>query len=88
VTPRLSDLDINGHVNNAQLLGWTLEPLPLEVSGEQVLREIDVQFRHECRRDDRIAARVEAKDGGVFHHSVIFVDNGRELVRARSVWRP
>jgi hypothetical protein len=85
VTPRLSDLDINGHVNNAQLLGWTLEPLPLEVSSEQVLREIDVQFRHECRRDDRIAARVEAKDGGVFHHSVIFVDNGRELCeRARS----
>jgi acyl-CoA thioesterase FadM len=28
VTPRLSDLDINGHVNNAQLLGWTVEPLP------------------------------------------------------------
>jgi fatty acyl-ACP thioesterase A len=87
VTPRLSDLDINGHVNNAQLLGWTVEPLP-QVSGEQILREIDVQFRHECRRDDRIAARVEAKDSGVFHHSVIFVDNGRELVRARSVWRP
>jgi Acyl-ACP thioesterase C-terminal domain len=40
--PRLSDLDINGHVNNAQLLGWTLEALPREVSGKQALREIDI----------------------------------------------
>ena len=86
VVPRLSDLDINGHFNNAQLLGWTLEALPREVPGERVLREIDVQFRHECRLDDPVASRTEAKNG-VFHHSVIRVDDGRELVRARSVWR-
>jgi acyl-ACP thioesterase len=88
VMPRLSDLDINGHVNNAQLLGWTLEALPREVSGKQALREIDVQFRHECRLDDQVASRAEAKNAGVFHHSVICVDNGHELVRARSLWRP
>ena len=88
VVPRLSDLDINGHVNNAQLLGWTLEALPREVSGERVLREIDVQFRHECRLDDQVASRAEAKNADVFHHNVIRVDAGRELVRARSLWRP
>ena len=87
VLPRLSDLDINGHVNNAQLLGWTLEALPREVSGERVLREIDVQFRHECRLDDQVASRTEAKNAGLFNHSIIRVDDGRELVRARSVWR-
>ena len=87
VVPRLSDLDINGHVNNAQLLGWTLEALPREVSGKRVLREIDVQFRHECRLDDQVASRTEAKNTGIFHHSIIRVDDGRELVRARSVWR-
>jgi acyl-ACP thioesterase len=86
VAPRLSDLDINRHVNNAQLLGWTLEALPREVPGERVLRAIDVQFRHECRLDDPVASRTEAKNG-VFHHSVIRVDDGRELVRARSVCR-
>jgi acyl-ACP thioesterase len=69
--PRLSDLDINGHVNNAQLLGWTLEALPREVSGKPALREIDVQFRHECRLDDLVTSRAEAKTAGVFHHSVI-----------------
>ena len=88
VVPRLSDLDINGHVNNAQLLGWTLEALPREFRIERVLREIDVQFRRECRLDDPVASRTEAKNAGVFHHSVIRVDDGRELVRARSLWRP
>ena len=79
---------MNGHVNNAQLLGWTLEALPREVSGERVLREIDVQFRHERRLDDQVASRAEAKNADVFHHTVIRVDAGRELVRARSLWRP
>jgi fatty acyl-ACP thioesterase A len=85
VIPRVSDLDINGHVNNAQLLGWTLEALPREVSAKQNLREIDVQFRHECRLDDQVASRAEAKNADIFHHSVIRVDDGHELVRARSL---
>jgi fatty acyl-ACP thioesterase A len=88
VAPRLSDLDVNGHVNNAQLLGWTVEALPREFPGERVLREIDIQFRRECRLDDPVASRAEAKNAGVFHHNVIRVDAGRELVRARSLWRP
>ena len=87
VMPRWSDLDINGHVNNAQLLGWTLEALPREFPDERVLREIDVQFRHECRLDDQVASRAEPKNG-FFHHSVVRVNDGRELVRARSLWRP
>lgn len=87
ITPRLSDLDINGHVNSAQLLGWTLEALPRAIAGARSLREIDVQFRHECRLEDRVASRAEAKEAGVFHHSVICTDDGRELVRARSLWR-
>ena len=87
VVPRLSDLDINGHVNNAQLLGWALEALPREVSGERILREIDVQFRHECRLDDQVVSRAEAKGADVFHHNVIRVDAGREFVRALSLWR-
>jgi len=88
VTPRLSDLDINGHVNNAQLLGWTLEALPREVPGKRVLQEIDVQFRHECRLDDQVASRADAKNARVFHHNVVRVGADRELVRARSLWRP
>src|SRR5512144_2138766 len=76
----------DGEVRPGPKIIWTLEALPREFPGERVLREIDVQFRHECRLDDPVASRTEAKNG-VFHHSVIRVDDGRELVRARSVWR-
>ena len=55
--------------------------------GSQITIERAVQFRHECRLDDQVASRAEPKNG-FFHHSVVRVNDGRELVRARSLWRP
>ena len=52
ITPRLADIDMNGHVNNAHLFGWTIDALPREDVGERRLAAIDMMFRAECTRDD------------------------------------
>jgi fatty acyl-ACP thioesterase A len=86
VMPRLSDLDINGHVNNAQLLGWTLEALPREVSGKQALREIDIfatsagwmTRSHRAPKRRTPASSTTASSGSMMAANSC----------ARSLWRP
>lgn len=86
VVPRWSDLDFNAHVNNAQLMGWALEGLPRPFRQVSMLREIDVQFRHECRIDDEVRSCAEAEAANLFSHSLVRAADGAELIRARSLW--
>ena len=75
VLPRWIDLDLNGHVNNAQLIGWVLEALPRAVLEKGCLREIDAVFRSECRLEDEVLSRAAR-----------VATDGREIVRAETLW--
>lgn len=87
VLPRWSDLDINRHVNNAQLLGWCLETLPRKWLAAGRLTEIDAQFRSECNLDDSVSSRAGEIEPGLCLHSLVHAADGKELLRARSRWR-
>jgi len=82
LTARLSDLDMNGHVNNANLFGWFLEALPQDASYAR-LTEIDAIFRAECHRGDVVVSRA-APDTDGWRHSLD--RDGTEVARAATVW--
>ncbi|WP_162906661.1 acyl-[acyl-carrier-protein] thioesterase [Algihabitans albus] len=82
--PRRAELDVNGHVNNARLLGWLLEPLP-EMPDRRLI-EIDTAFRGECRLGEAVLSRAGSEAGGLWHHALVREIDGTDLVRAISRW--
>lgn len=87
VPPRWSDLDLNGHVNNARLVGWVLEALPRDVVASRRLVSVDVAFRMECRLDDSVMSRAAIVGDGVYRHALVNTDSGKDIARAETVWR-
>ena len=86
VIPRRTDLDLNGHVNNAQLVGWLLESAPRrDLSALQML---DIQFRRECELEAVVASQTAKVDPGILHHRLIRTEGNTEteMARAETHW--
>lgn len=82
ILSRHSDLDANGHVNNAHLIAWLLEPLA-GLPGR--LATLDVIFRAEVAAGRRLAARAEEVEAG--RRRLALVDaGGKEHARGEAVW--
>jgi acyl-ACP thioesterase len=86
---RLSDLDINGHVNHVHYLEWIAEAVPDDVVREKQLTELQVVFRQSAGQGDRVSIDTEpiAGHGGAFVHRLTCPERSALLVRARSLWR-
>lgn len=84
---RLADVDRNHHVNNVRYMEWIMESVPEEVRGRMRLADLEITFRAESFRNDMVSART-MPDGreNAFTHSLVRVSDGKELVRARSLW--
>ena len=85
---RYADLDMNRHANNVSLIAATLEPLPEDVVVGSPLAELEVEFRSEAVHGDRLSvqAQEEGGEGRRFLHRIRREGDGREVVRARTVW--
>jgi acyl-ACP thioesterase len=83
---RLADIDQNRHVNNNRYVDFFLEAA--DVFGRDTgLTGLDMVFRAEGLRGDVIGSRTALEEGGrSLLHSLRRMSDGRELVRARSVW--
>lgn len=86
VLSRVSDLDMNGHVNNARYADWVLEPVPQSLRTTHEPSLFDITFRAECGPGVNVAAACSAPDSDTTLHSVTLAD-GTELCRARIIWR-
>lgn len=86
---RLADLDMNRHANNVSVIGWALDALPDEVVLGSSLAGLEIEFRTEAVRGDRIAVEVQRTSGksATFLHRLVRERDGREVARARTVWR-
>ena len=86
---RYQDLDINQHVNNVSFVEWVLESVPAATLNDSNLSELQINFLAEAFQGDQIraACQPEASSNTAFHHSLSRHRDGRELVRARTVWR-
>ncbi len=88
---RYTDIDTNGHVNNAKYLDWLMEAIPLEIINEKSLRRIKMHYIKECLYGDTIVSRAEiiedeaAKEIKVIHS--IINEEGKEITRGETYWK-
>jgi acyl-ACP thioesterase len=90
-TVRDSDIDRNDHVNNACFVQWLADSAPAELRLSRRIKSLQILYRAEGRRGDTIVARGGHETGdvaeGSFLHGLFRAADGRELVRARSVYK-
>jgi medium-chain acyl-[acyl-carrier-protein] hydrolase len=86
---RLSELDMNRHANNVSVIAWALDALPDEVVLGTSLAELEIEFRAEALLGDRMLSRVHrlVEGSATFLHRLIRESDGREVARARTLWR-
>ena len=86
---RFSDLDMNRHANHVSVIGWALDALPDEVVTGGAPPELEIEFRAEAVRGDRVTVQVQRISGesATFLHRLVRESDGREVARARTVWR-
>ena len=83
---RRSDIDRNDHVNNARFTEWIAESATEEISAAKQIRTLQIMYRAEGRYGDTVVVRGGGVEGELLH-GLYRLSDGRELVRARSVWR-
>ena len=86
---RYSDLDVNRHVNNVSYIEWAVESIPAVVQRESILAELEINFLAETFFGEYALSRCLPQDEThtVFRHSIVSENDGRELARARTVWK-
>ena len=49
-----SDVDVNGHTNNAMYLQWAMDALGYGLASSRPVKEVKINFNHETRPDDEV----------------------------------
>jgi acyl-ACP thioesterase len=83
---RLSDLDMNQHVNHVKYIEWALESVPLSEWKKRELEEVEITFRSETKYGSGIFVQTEKRQN-TFLHRVICETDQRELAVSRTHWR-
>ncbi|KAI3929770.1 hypothetical protein MKX01_025938 [Papaver californicum] len=86
LTAHWSDLDVNHHVN----IAWVLENTPTPILKGQELFDLALQFRRECREGDELKSltTVVETGGNTECQHMLQLENGNEVMRGRTKWRP
>lgn len=83
-TVRFSELDRNGHMNNARYLDWLCDLLPAEFHREHPVKEFTVCYLSEAREGQEISLNWQLSDGPVLqvdaHREKTDVDAGKDRV--------
>lgn len=97
LSPRWSDLDVNQHVNNVKYIGWILESAPQSILESHELCSMTLEYRRECGRDSVLQSLTAvssadvgnlALSGGLECKHLLRLEDGAEIVRGRTEWRP
>ena len=86
---RLSDLDINQHVNNVNYIEWAIETIPITVLQKYQLTQFEISFRAESKYGESVESY--AQDIGIddekgYLHSLVNSKTSIELALAKSKW--
>ncbi|KAI3897455.1 hypothetical protein MKX03_033206 [Papaver bracteatum] len=97
LTTRLSDLDVHQHVNFSRYIGWILENAPPSILESHELYDMDLAFRRECGVGNVLksltavvggSSSIEAGSIIECDHMLQLENNGHEVMRGRTKWRP
>ena len=87
---RRSDIDTNGHVNNANYLQWMLEVVPEDIFQNYQLTSLEIQYKKETTYGSSISSKcqIEGLDGlhKTCGHVIHGEESGQELTLAKTVW--
>ena len=79
----LSDIDMNGHVNNACYARWLLDAFPHLHRDDQEVKTLEVNFLRESRAGEHYAVSMRQTTEECRAYSVTRCEDGLELARAR-----
>jgi medium-chain acyl-[acyl-carrier-protein] hydrolase len=88
VPVRLSDLDINDHVNNLHYVEWIVESVPESVWRETTPAEIQIEFKRAVRYGESARVETFGTGGGVYTHRITSSGASGDVVLARTRWNP
>lgn len=83
--PQYSDLDVNGHMNNASYVGWILDLFPVTFHQEHRLRSLCISYASEATPDELVELTL-FRDGP--HFEVLGLDqaDGHVVFEAKGAW--
>jgi medium-chain acyl-[acyl-carrier-protein] hydrolase len=87
---RMSDLDLNQHVNHTSYIHWAIETAPEDILQTKRLIKIESGFKAEAFYKDKIISKVQPisnNDSTVFVHQLFNEKNNTELTRLRTEWK-
>ena len=61
-----SDVDMNGHANNAMYMQWAMDAVDYDISSSRAVKELTINFNHETKAGDRVMiyrSTLEKEDG-------------------------
>lgn len=88
---RLSDLDMNHHVNSVNYIEWALESVPEDILKGFILTDVEVTYRAESNYGDLIQSQCQVEtgqDGCRIIHRLQRESDDKELARLVSTWKP
>jgi len=86
---KVSDLDVNLHTNNVRYLKWISDTYDLEFVLNNTPYSVEINYLAESIYNEEILIKtsVENKDDCFYNHSVIRVEDKKELCRIRVEWK-
>lgn len=88
---RLSDLDVNRHVNSGHYIVWALEAVPQVIHEKYQVSDLQINYRAEAVYGDRVISQIQAfrkQFGFEILHRLLKEKDNKELCRAVSKWAP
>ena len=83
---RYSDIDVNGHVNNARYVSWLLDSYPIEFHRQHSVSQLEINFLGETRTGDTLTfSRVEVVPSQ-YVHTIAKAGGPGQVCRARFSW--
>jgi acyl-ACP thioesterase len=87
---RLSDLDLNFHVNNVSYIKWALDSIPLPVIRSHRLHTLEISYRAESHIEENVLIQIQQSGGDKhadFTQCLIREKDNQELAMVRTRWR-
>ncbi|MDA8220214.1 acyl-ACP thioesterase domain-containing protein [Desulfosporosinus sp.] len=89
---RRSDIDTNGHVNNANYLQWMLEVVPEDIYQNNHLTALEITYKKATTYGTSICSKCYVANprdnNSAYRHVVLGNDDRQELAIAKTVWGP
>lgn len=88
---RLSDLDLNQHVNSVNYIEWALECVPADILNGFILSDVEVTYRAESNYGDCVQSQCQVDTGPMgskIIHRLQRESDEKELARLVSSWKP